>query len=72
LEQAGRIQEAIRHYEQALRIKPDFADAHYNLGNALEKAGPVPEAIQHYKQALRIKPDFTQAQNALARLQAPH
>ena len=72
LEQAGRVQEAIRHYEQALRIKPDFADAHYNLGNALEKAGRVPEAIQHYKQALRIKPDFTQAQNALARLQAPH
>jgi tetratricopeptide (TPR) repeat protein len=27
LEQAGRVQEAIPHYEQALRIKPDYADA---------------------------------------------
>jgi tetratricopeptide (TPR) repeat protein len=61
--------EAIEHLEQALRIKPDLPEAHYNLGIALEKAGRVPEAIQHYKQALRIKPDFTQAQNALARLQ---
>jgi hypothetical protein len=27
LEQAGRGQEAIRHYEQTLRIKPDFTQA---------------------------------------------
>jgi tetratricopeptide (TPR) repeat protein len=66
----GKLQEAIGHFEQALRIKPDFADAHYNLGVALETLGRTQEAIQHYKQALRIKPDFTQAQNALARLQA--
>jgi cytochrome c-type biogenesis protein CcmH/NrfG len=25
--QAGKVQEAIQHYEQALRIKPDFTQA---------------------------------------------
>ena len=27
MEQAGRLQDAIGHYEQALRIKPDYAQA---------------------------------------------
>ena len=68
--QTGKIEEAIAHYEQALRIKPDDAEAHYNLGNALAQVGRVPEAIGQYQQALRIKPGFAEAQNALARLQA--
>ncbi len=66
----GRLPEAIVQYEQALRIKPDIAEVHYNLGNALARVGRVPEAIVQYEQALRIRPDFTLAQNALARLQA--
>jgi tetratricopeptide (TPR) repeat protein len=53
-----------------LRLAPDFAEAHYNLGNALAQVGRVQEAIQHYEQALRIKPDFAVARNALARLEA--
>jgi tetratricopeptide (TPR) repeat protein len=62
----GKLQEAIIHYEQALRIKPDLAETHYNLGLALEYTGRVQEAIQHYERALCIKPDFVQAQTALA------
>ncbi len=69
LEQVGNIEDAIGHYEQALRIKSNFVEAHCNLGTALEKLGRVPEAIAHYEQALRINPGFTQAQSALARLQ---
>ena len=66
----GRIGEAITQYEQTLRIEPDYAEAHCNLGIALEKAGRMPEAIQHYKRALKLRPDLTVARNALARLQA--
>jgi tetratricopeptide (TPR) repeat protein len=61
LESLGRVQEAIGHYEQALRIRPDYAEAHYNLGNTQAQVGRVPEAIGHYQQALRIKPDFSEA-----------
>ena len=30
----GQYQEAIASYKEAIRIKPDDAEAHYNLGNA--------------------------------------
>ena len=69
---AGQVPEAIRHYEQALRLDPDFADAHINLGIALMQTGRIQEAIGHYEQALRIKPDSSKGHNelgiALARL----
>src|SRR5437870_5547954 len=35
LAQEGKLTEAIEHYTTALRIKPDYADAHINLGIAL-------------------------------------
>ena len=66
----GKAPEAIEHYEQALRIRPDFAEAHYNLGVALERVGRPQEAIGHYEQALRIKPDYAEARNSLAQLRA--
>jgi tetratricopeptide (TPR) repeat protein len=53
----GKIQEAIGHYEQALRIKPDYAWAHNNLGNALLQVGNAGEAIKHLHEALRLMPD---------------
>jgi tetratricopeptide (TPR) repeat protein len=57
LVQLGRMPEAIVPYEQALRIKPDDAEAHCNLAVALLAVGRVPEAIGHWEQTLRIKPD---------------
>jgi tetratricopeptide (TPR) repeat protein len=51
-----------------LRVKPDYVQAHFNLGLALEKLGRVPEAIEHYRQALKLRPDLTAAKNALTRL----
>jgi tetratricopeptide (TPR) repeat protein len=56
-----RLPEAMEDYEEALRIKPDYADAHNNLANALLLTDRVPEAMEHFQQALRIKPDFAEA-----------
>ena len=65
---AGRVPEAISHYEQALRINPNVAAVHNNLGVALELLGRSQEAMGHYELALRIKPDSAEACVALARL----
>ena len=57
----GRIEEAIRHNIEAIRIKPDYTDAISNLGIALRKAGRIDEAIDCYKRAIEIDPGFAAA-----------
>jgi len=62
---AGLMQfdDAIDSYKQALKIKPDYADAYYNMGVALNDKGNLEAAIDSYKQALKIKPDYAEAYN---------
>ena len=63
LAHAGRTQEAIDQYEQALRIDPNYALAHNNLGNTLAREGRTQEAVEHLEQALRINPDDANTHN---------
>jgi len=70
LSDEGQSAEAIEHYEQALRLKPDYLEAHVNLADASVKAGLLPKAIEHYKQALQLKPDCTEACFSLAKTYA--
>jgi tetratricopeptide (TPR) repeat protein len=62
----GRIDEAIAHLSEAVRINPDFAPAQNNLGVELKRQRHLGQAIDHYSQALRTKPDFAEAHNNLA------
>ena len=54
--QLGRPQDAIEHLERALRLKPDNANAHYNLARILMDMGRPREAREHFQQALRLDP----------------
>ncbi len=65
LEARGRIDEAARHYTEAIRIAPRFAEAHNNLGMAMAGKGRGGEAIRHYSAALEIDPEFAKAHNNL-------
>jgi superkiller protein 3 len=53
---SGRTDEAIDHYQKALQINPNYAEAYNNLGNALFQTGRSNEAIDQYKKALEINP----------------
>ena len=61
----GRTDEAITHYHQALRIKPDYVDAHYNLGIAYVNTGKIDEAVQQFRTALRLRPSDDNIRNTL-------
>jgi tetratricopeptide (TPR) repeat protein len=61
----GKIEEAIRHYQEALHLKANYAEAHYNLGVALDQKGQMDEAIRHYQEAIRVEPAYADAHNNL-------
>ena len=67
----GRPNDAMRCFEQVLRIKPDSAEAHSNLGNVLATLpNRLPDAISEYEAALRINPDFAEVHNNLGNILA--
>ena len=61
----GKLDEAIACYRRALELKPDYAVAHNNLGNALKDQGKLDEAAACYRRALELKPDYAAAHNNL-------
>jgi tetratricopeptide (TPR) repeat protein len=61
----GQFDEAIRQYQETLRLSPDWADAHYDLGIAFYNKGQVDAAIGQYQAALRLKPNYALAYNNL-------
>jgi tetratricopeptide (TPR) repeat protein len=44
-------------YRKALDTKPDFPEAHVNLGLNLQHSGEFESAMDSYRQALRLRPD---------------
>ena len=44
----GRYQEAVEAFKQAIRLKPDYANAHYNLGVTYFLLGDTSSALQEY------------------------
>jgi protein O-GlcNAc transferase len=57
----GRLDEAEASYRRALQIKPDFAEAHSNLGITLHNLGRLDEAEASYRNALQLEPDYAEA-----------
>jgi Flp pilus assembly protein TadD len=50
------VDRAIAHYVQALHLRPDDFNAHYNLGTALKQKGDVERAAREYEKARESEP----------------
>jgi tetratricopeptide (TPR) repeat protein len=61
----GDLAGGITYYEQALRLRPDFAEGYNTLGLALMRAGKLARAVGCFQQARRLAPSFAQAINNL-------
>jgi tetratricopeptide (TPR) repeat protein len=66
----GDLDEAISHFETALRIRSSKPDPHYsvgsafmemNLADALGRKGQPDEAMVHYAEAIELQPNYADA-----------
>ncbi|MHC4996131.1 MAG: tetratricopeptide repeat protein, partial [Planctomycetota bacterium] len=61
-----RYDEAIQAYQDALKIKPDYAAVYYNLGITYMAANRPIESLGAYRFALELSPDLYQVHHNLA------
>jgi tetratricopeptide (TPR) repeat protein len=64
-ELAGKHQECIAAANQALKLRPGYAEAYNNIAAAQQRMGHWDEAIQAAQEAIRLRPDFQLAKNNL-------
>ena len=64
----GHLEQAILCYQEAIKLKPDFAEAHNNIGICLHDLGRPKEAHISYKRALSLKPDYADAHNNIGNI----
>jgi tetratricopeptide (TPR) repeat protein len=63
-----RNREALYHFQEALRIKPDYTYAYLNLGRLLGNMGDLEGAIRAFNSALAIDPGNADARQELGRV----
>jgi tetratricopeptide (TPR) repeat protein len=65
LAEVGQWENATKAYQQALGLKPDYAEAHYNYAISLEHLKRTDEAITSLRNAVQADPDYAEAHNNL-------
>ena len=62
----GDVDGAIAEFHTALRLDPNYVNAHMNLGVALATKGDWDGAIAEFRTAIRLDPTSTRAHQSLA------
>jgi tetratricopeptide (TPR) repeat protein len=70
LQMQGKLDEAAQVNRQVLDLKPDYYDAHNNLGMIYNRQGLKQEAIQEFRLSLAINPDQVIVHSKIGRILA--
>lgn len=62
----GDKQAAIREFQTAIALKPNYADAYHNLANTYQEIGDSNKALENYQKALEINPNLWQSYQNIA------
>lgn len=71
LERDGRPQDALRRYEEALKVQPDLGDARIRAADLARRTGADDAAARHARRALGMHPSDPGKLAVLARALAP-
>ena len=66
----NRIDEAIAHYSEAVRLAPDEAEWHVNLGLLLVRKGEIARAADAFARAALLRPHHAESHNNLGAMLA--
>jgi tetratricopeptide (TPR) repeat protein len=61
----GQTDEAMVHYEEAIKLQPGYADAYFNRGNILFAEGRIDEAMVDWEKTLQLQPSDADAHTCL-------
>lgn len=61
----GDLLKALEFYEEAIKLRPDFAEAEFQRGNALVALSRLPEAETAFRRAIEIRPAWAFPYSAL-------
>ena len=59
---AGHADTAVTYLQTAIRSRPDYFDAHYNLGTALAMQNNFAAAVEEFRAAVRLNPQDANAE----------
>ena len=65
LARKGESDEAMVHYQESIRLEPNYADAYYNRGNLLLAKGNIDDAIADWEKTLQLQPNDADAHTCL-------
>lgn len=65
----NKLEQARNKYLEAIQIRPDFAEAHYNLGLIFSKMGDNVKAVSHLEKFLQLSPNARNAETIRAYVQ---
>ena len=61
----GQLQEASQAFLNAIKIKSDYTEAHFNLGLIYQQLNKLDSAVKAYKNVISLTPNYPSAHNNL-------
>ena len=68
--QRGYLDQAAESFQHVIALKPDAADAYYNLGTLSLKRNNLPQARDYLEKTLQLQPNYPEAWNNLGMMAA--
>lgn len=68
LHETGDFNGAIAFYQKITKLKPDYANAYYQIANCFRSLGDIEGAESNYQKAISLNPDFLEALSNLGAL----
>jgi tetratricopeptide (TPR) repeat protein len=60
-----QLEPAVASFKCALLLKPEYPEAHNNLGNALRDLGKIDEAVASFRHGLALRPNYPELHSNL-------